>query len=182
MENRPVAGVDRGTAEKFKKSLVQEALTRVSVEDWLSASWPVITYVSKEAFRNLGKESITGKDHKQRFWLEVFNSEKFFSLDRDNGYDSNEHFILILHSFKNRDGGDSVFKAITTTEKSLLEDPENNINYQLHGKPCEMRGGGSYPTIDFWEFYDELRDEKLEERYPIPDTQWREKFVRGNFT
>lgn len=74
-----------------------------------------------------------------------------------------------------------IFKAITTAEKFLIEDPENMINYQHHGKPCEMRGGGIYPTTDFWDFYDEIRDEKLQERYPIPDTQSREKFIKENF-
>jgi len=179
MENIPVSRRER--KEMLSKSPIQEALSLVSLEDWRSANWPVVTYVSKKAFRNFGKESITGKDHKQKFWLEAFDSKRFFSLKRDNGYDTDEHFLFILHSFKSDDGGDFVFKAITTPEKFLLEDSENNINYQHHGKPCEMRGGGSYPTTDFWEFYDALRDEKLEERYPIPDTQWREKFVKENF-
>jgi hypothetical protein len=173
---------DSDVQEKQKMSPIQEVLSPISMETWRKANWPVITYVSKKAFHNLQKDSILGKDHKQSFWLEVFNPERFFSPKRDNGYDSSKHFIFILHSFKSEDGVDSVFKAITTTEKTLLEDPENMINYQLHGKPCESRGGGSYPTHDFWDFYDNITDGKLLGKYPIPDTQWRESFVRENFT
>lgn len=179
MENIPVRKGEE--KERLKKSSIQEAFSSVPIETWRSANWPVITYASKAAFHNLEKESILEENYEQRFWMEIFNPKRFFSSKRDNGYNSNEHFLFILHSFRSKDGADSIFKAVTTAEKFLIEDPENLINYELHGKPCEMRGGGTYPTTDFWGFYDEIKDDKIINRYPIPDTQYREVFIKDNF-
>ena len=53
------------------------------------------------------------------------------------------------------------------------------INYNLHGKPCEIRSGGDYPHIDFWDFYDNL-DEGEQDNYPIPDSNWRKGFYKKN--
>jgi hypothetical protein len=174
---------ERDLREKRKISPIQEALEPLSMETWKKANWPVITYASKRAFIKMTQDKIVGQpDPRESFWLEVFNPKRFFSLKRDNGYDSEKHFLFILHSFSNKDKLDAFFKAITTTEESLLEDPENIINYELHGKPCEKRGGGSYPSCDFWNLCNGLEDDKLLEKYSIPDTVLREKFIRENFT
>lgn len=60
------------------------------------------------------------------------------------------------------------------------EDPTIMINYNYNGRPYVRRSGGSYPSCDFWDFID--IDEKLLDTYMIPDTIWREKFIKENFT
>ncbi len=95
-------------------------------------------------------------------------------------YNSEDHALYILHSFLKPGEKDVVFKAITTTPKSLLKNPTHMINYIHHGRPCENRSRGvsSYPTCsDFWkDFYDKL-SEKKQDIYPMPSSPWREKFI-----
>ncbi len=167
----------KGESEQRGSRTVEDILSSISVETWKAANWPVVTYSSKASFNRMSGNEVTREDDRQEFWCQIFDSKRFFSSKRDNGYDPKKHFLFVLHSFRGQ-GGDTLFKAVTTSEKFLFDNEEYIINYNHHGRPCENRGGGSYPTYDF---YDETKNGNLLNRSPIPDTEWREKFVKENF-
>jgi len=161
--------------EKEKLDSVESALGTISQTELQQNKYPIIVAISNKTFQeyNEAKSNID-------FWKEVFNPRNFI-YPGSGIFDENTDRLFIIHSFNNKDGGDTIFKAITTRPKDFISDPVNYINYQLHGQPCELRSSGRYPTKDFWEFYDDLLP-KEQNNYPIPDTNWRQNFYKENFT
>lgn len=164
--------------KEITNSDVINALESVSQKEWENANWPVITAIAKPVYHKL--ELSEDMDDKQGFFEEVFDPQNFISPVGERQYDPKQDILVILHSFNNREGKESIFKAITTSPKSLIEDPVHLINYQYHGQPCEIRSKQLYPTVDFWNFYDRLPS-NLQDIYRIPSKEWRKNFVLKKF-
>lgn len=156
------------------KETVYKALDSIPESAWESARWPVISYASTELFRKYSQE----EDKQNEFWKQVLNPENFLYPNSEANFDPKKHFLFIIHSFRNENGEDLTYKAITTPAKSFIEDPSNLIVYGIHGFPCENRGGGEYPTLnDFWkDFYDRLSEDD-QNRYPIVGKEYRKNFI-----
>ena len=161
--------------KEITNSDVINALESVSQKDWENANWPIVTAIPKEIYHQYD-DSNEDMDSKQRFFTEVLNQDNFIYPEGKREYSPKRDILIILHSFNNREGKESIFKAITTSPKSLIENPVHLINYQYHGQPCEIRSRQQYPTIDFWDLYDRLPTE-LQDSYPIPSKEWRKDFV-----
>ena len=162
--------------ENITASDIEKSLKTLSEDSWERANWPLITFVSKDVASYRYEES---RDM-MPFWKEAFNPKHFIYPNSRASYDSEKHMLFVLHSFSKPGEKDVTFKAISTTPKSLLKNPEHMINYIHHGKPCEdrSRGVSSYPTCsDFWEdFYDKVSETK-QNTFPMPSSAWRKKFV-----
>lgn len=134
-----------------------ESLRQLSKSDWSKAGWPIVTSIPQEAHFSLEEsESSTNT----QFWKEVFNPKNFISLNNIDSHNPNTHSLLILHSLKNKDGKEEIFKAIFTPLEMFRKDISNVLKYNFHGKPCEIRS-------------------KTE--YPIPDKTWREIYINKEF-
>lgn len=156
---------------------IQYSLEEIPERAWASANYPIIAITSRKTFSDAGEdESMQGE---QTFWKQILLQEQFLTPKNTSDLISNPEktFLFVIHSFKSADGKDTILKAITTSPEEFIRDPENAINYSHHGQPCENRGGGSYPTIDFWRFYDRLTPEE-QDIFVIPDTNWRKNFVQ----
>jgi len=155
---------------------VLNSIEGISELDWENAKWPVISYAS----RNLLERSYQNSTNGAIFWKEVLNPDHFINIQESTKYNPKTDFIFLIHSFKDSKGEEIVFKTVTTTPESFVQDPGNMINYGIHGFPCENRGGGEYPTLkDFWkEFYDRLSQDDMD-RYPIPTLDWRKKGIKS---
>lgn len=162
--------VDKFETEESRD--IYEVFSQVSLRDLERAEYPLLTYASKKLFVSQDEDPF---QHKVEFWKELFERERFFRRDgTPNGYNPREHFLFVLHSFDSPEG--LVFKAITTDLSLFMDDSGNMINYDHHGRPCEQRGQGSYPTVLFWkEFYDMLSEDDMD-KYPVPDRNWRKAF------
>ncbi len=154
---------------------VLNALEGVSQREWEDANWPIITAIPKGVYHQLD-ESTLDIDFKQKFFEEVFNQENFLYPDSEKRYEPQMDILFVLHSFNNREGEERIFKAITTSPKSIVQDPSHLIDYRHHGQPCEVRSRQLYPTCDFWDFYDNL-PLNMQDNYPIPSKEWRKGFV-----
>ena len=153
---------------------IEKSVTNISKADFESAGWPIISSASKQSFYCLGEEGdVTGA--KMKFWEEVLNPKNFLT-SRGSTFDPNKDFLFIIHSFPDDRNRDSIFKAVTTHPDEFIKDPRNMIRYDLHGRVCENRSSGSYPTCNFWDFYNNLTEEK-QNNYPIPDKNWRKNFI-----
>lgn len=163
---------------EVSKEKVFKALESIPEPAWERASWPVISYAPKELFDKYSQ----GKDNNNEFWKQVLNPESFLYPLSEANFDSQKHFLFIVHSFPNKQGRDLTCKAITTPAESFVEDPSNLIVYGIHGFPCENRGGGEYPTInDFWkDFYDRLSEDD-KDIYPIVGREYRKNFILKKF-
>lgn len=167
-----------GIEREITGSEVLTALGTITQKEWDSANWPVISAIPKPVYHRL--ELSEDIDDKQKFFEEVFDPQNFICPVGERQYNPKEDILVILHSFNNRRGKESIFKAITTSPKSLIEDPAHLINYRYHGQPCEIRSRQQYPTIDFWNFSDTLPS-NLQDIYPIPSKESRKKFVLKRF-
>lgn len=161
--------------EKSTESLSLSKLGSLTEFDWRKVNWPIVVSIPREKYQKM----LDGRyDDSLDFWREIFNSDNFV---RPGKYDTDGKIIFVLHSFKNRDGEEEIFKAVSTPSHMFEEDIANVLNYDVHGKPCELRSRVEYPTCNFWsDFYDNLKPEE-QERYPIPSRVLREKYIRGNF-
>ncbi len=163
-------GEPRERDEEITSKDIYNTIDTIPSSEWRDAGYPVISYVK----RGIYQQYIENIDSPTPFWQEVLNSEHFINYQKSREYDPNIHILFVLHSFPNRDGEDVIFKAITTTDRSFVENPEHMINYRYHGKPCELRSKTEYPTLNnFWsDFYDKLSYEE-QDKYVIPDRNWR---------
>lgn len=162
-----------GNTEKHEITTqdVISGIESISKYDWESANYPIISYASK---KSLGAEYQREGVNNIEFWKEVLNTTHFINIEDTTKYNPQEHFLFIIHTFKDTKGEEETVKAITTTPDLFVQDPGNMINYGRHGFPCENRGGGEYPTLrNFWkDFYDELPQSDMD-KYPIPTRDWR---------
>jgi len=169
------------TREK-KEATVQkdvfESLGSLSKQDWEEAGWPLVCFIPKSRF--FIPEDSTG--HNIKFWEEIFDTRNFLNPVNKDKYNPRKHTLFVLHSFLNSEGQESVFKAITTSPSELSEDPRYMVDYEYHGRPCEVRSHGSYPTCnDFWkDFYDKLPYDK-QDNYPIPSKELRRKLILSQY-
>lgn len=155
----------------------REYVVKLTERDLEKAGWPVITYCTNENYLAQNARDLPFEP----FWREVFKEEHFITPDRQSNYDPKTDKLFILHSFKDGRGVECVFKAVTTSEEELKNDPANAIDFNCHGRPCELRGGGSYPKCDFWrDFYDFLKGD-LKDKYRIPDRGVRKRFWLSRF-
>lgn len=165
--------------ERENNEPVLNQLKSLSESDWKNANWPILTYIPNinyicATIRGDSKDILA-------FWSNVFNPENFVKPSNIHKYDPKKHTLFILHSFKDREGNEDTFKAITTSDATISEDCVNSINYNYHGMPCENRGKSPYPTCNFWnDFHDQLSEED-QNKYPIPVRSWREKYIKENF-
>jgi hypothetical protein len=166
------------TDAKIETQNITDALSTLSKGQWNDLEYPIVTYVGIGTFGLLNKEN-KGVEEDIKFWKEAFDPNHFIYPDTQHQFDSEREVLLVLHSFK-VNGLDSSFKAITTSPKDLVKSPVIYLNYNYHGKPCEARSQGAYPSIDFWKFYDNLPKSE-QGSYRIPDTGSRRKFVEENF-
>jgi hypothetical protein len=159
------------TESESTEQTIGKALEQISEKELSEANYPVITKVPRKIFSdfNEGKKKI-------EFWKEIFNTDNFVKIGDETPVKS-EDIYFVLHSEKDAQDQDTRFTAVTTEAKAFLSDPNYMINYQYHGKPCERRIHGQYPNIYFWDFYDQLSLEE-QEKYPIPDRNWRENFYK----
>lgn len=156
---------------------VKEALSGISEQIWEDADWPIISVVSKEVFatnaNNPGKIA--------QFFMQALIPSHFLTSDNtEEKLKPQEDFLFIVHSFKDKNGRDTIIKTITTRVEDFVDDPVNMIYFSLHGNPCESRGGGMYPTCNFWEFWDKELNDAQKDIYPIPDTNFRKNFIQKN--
>jgi hypothetical protein len=158
---------------------VLNALKSISQNEWEDANWPVITAIPKGIYHQL-EDSNNEKEVVQRFFKEIFSQENFITQEGISNYDPENDMLFVIHSFRNRRGQETIFKAITTSPESIVQDPAHLINYRYHGQPCEVRSRQIYPTIDFWNFYDRLPSNE-QDNYPIPSKEWRKNFVLKRF-
>lgn len=160
--------------EEISKEDVYDAIFSISKRALEVANWPVVSFVSKEVFDSFNE----GQDSSDLFWKHVLDPKNFLNSNERTTYDVDSDVLFVLHSFKDLKGQDTIFKAITTSPKIFVRDPEIMINYRHHGQPCENRSKGFYPTLkDFWsDFYDRL-SQKEQDMYPIPDRNWRKSFL-----
>ncbi len=173
----------RDNIENSEKAItdleVLNAIEGISQSNWEDANWPIITSIPKEVYFQFD-ESVSDLDTKQKFFEEVFNQDNFLYPDSKKRYDPQKNMLFVLHSFKDLDGKETIFKTITTSPESIVEDPIHMINYRYHGQPCEVRSKQLYPTCDFWDFYDRLSS-KQQELYPILSKDWRKDFILKKF-
>ena len=167
-----------GTESEISSTDVITALNSISQTEWESADWPLVVSVPKGIYYKF--EEHPEIDNKQAFWKEVLNPENFVNPNSGDRYKPKEHILFIFHSFSDRNGQESIIKAITTSPKSLVEDPGNMINYRHHGQPCEIRSKQIYPTYDFWDFYDNLSRED-QNIYAIPSKESRKQVILNRF-
>jgi hypothetical protein len=158
---------------------VEKAFSKITKQELKESNWPILTKVKKKTFQNYnGRFDVPThereKKREMQFWKEFFSKDNFISKDKVS-FNPEEDVLFVLHSFKNTQGMDSEFVAVTTNYRSFIDDPINLINYELHGRPCSVRSHGSYPRKDFWDFYDDI-SEKEQNEYVIPDTKWREHY------
>ena len=152
-------------------------LDSITEKDWKEGNWPIITSVPLKSYQNL----IYGRNADlMDFWKEVFNPENFVEPTKYHEYNPADHVLCILHSF-DLDGSECIFKAIATSPKMLREDVHNVLNYNAHGKPCELRSKRQYPTCNFRsDFYDRLKPME-QKKYPIPSRTLRERYIKEKF-
>ena len=158
---------------------ISDALSSLSVKQWENINYPVVTHVGSSIFQTLNKEN-TGVDDKITFWKEAFNPEYFIHPTSQNEFNIQNDVLLVLHSFPSEQGTDSFFRAITTDPKYLIASPLVYLDYNWHGKPCEIKSKSLYPSIDFWDFLDNICNPE-QDNYPIPDTGYRKNFVKKFF-
>lgn len=168
-----------GIEREITGSEVLNALGSITQKEWDNANWPIVTAILKETYHQYD-DSNEDIDSKQRFFTEVFNQENIIYPEGKREFNPKRDILIVLHSFNNREGKETVFKAITTSPRSIVEDPAHLINYKYHGQPCEIRSRQQYPTIDFWNFSDTLPS-NLQDIYPIPSKESRKKFVLKRF-
>lgn len=168
-----------GVEKEISGIEVLNALESISQSNWKEANWPIITAIPKEKYFQYDEE-VLDIDTKQKFLEEVFNQDNFIYPDSKKRYDPKNDLLFVLHSFNDREGKETIFKAITTSPQGIVNDPVHLINYRYHGQPCEVRSKQLYPTIDFWGFYDRLSID-IQDNYPIPSKEWRKKFVLKKF-
>lgn len=156
---------------------VKEALTGISERTWEDADWPIISIVSKNAFATTADDPETIG----QFFMQALLPSHFLTPDNiEKKLKPKEDFLFVLHSFKDKSGQDTIIKAITTRVEDFVDDPTNMIYFSHHGNPCESRGGGMYPTCNFWNFFDRDLDDDQKDIYPIPDTNFRKNFIQKN--
>ena len=167
-------GIKTETREVSEKDKILNSLKSLSKQDWENAHWPVISFIDK---KRLFYHKRRG-DIPFQFWKEVLHPKNFLNPENADKFNPEQHRLFVLHTFPRRDGGELV-KAVTTPNKFIVDDAVNNINYAHRGEPCEVRGGGSYPSIEFWsEFYDHYQlTQEEQDHYPIPSEAWRKKFI-----
>lgn len=160
--------------EEITVENIKYALKAIPEQDWINARWPIISYAPFKLLDNYYQEN----SNPYVFWKQVLDPKNFINPEMDTAFDPKKHFLFAIHSFEDKNGEETKFKAITTTPKSFIEEPWNMINYKHHGFPCENRGGGEYPTLnDFWkDFYDGLSEDD-KDRYPIPGKEFRKKLI-----
>jgi hypothetical protein len=158
------------TEFELTEQTIGEALQQISEKELSEANYPVITKTSRKIFSNFNE----GKN-KTEFWKEIFNTDNFVKIG-DRTPIKSEDIYFVLHSEESAPRKVR-FIAVTTEAKAFLSDPNHMINYQYHGKPCEGRSHGQYPSVYFWDFYDQLSLEE-QEKYPIPDKNWRKNFYQ----
>lgn len=169
--------------EKSTGEVLQDVVDSVSREEWESLGYPFVTYIPRDIFTKYNEISLRDHYHPEAlnfFWEEIFNTKNFVLPNSDqHGYNPKEHFLFVVHRLKDRDGKDtSKFKAVTTSEKFLRENGKNILNLKFHGDPCESNSQSSYPTCDFWNFYD-LLDESKQQRYPFPSREYIKSLYFG---
>ncbi len=170
-----MTGESTDISTEISSSEVLTALSSISESEWEAASWPAIAYVPRATYFRFDEDP--NIDNRQDFWKTVLNSDNFLNPNTGDKYKPKEHMLFIVHSFSDRNGQESVFKAITTSPKSLIEDPGNMINYRHHGQPCEIRSKQIYPTLNFWEFYDNLSLVE-QNKYAIPTKEVRKRSIK----
>lgn len=168
-----------GVEREITGSEVLTALGSITQKEWDSANWPIVTAIPKEVYHQYD-DSNEDLDSKQRFFTEVLNQDNFIYPEGKREYNPKRDILIILHSFNNREGNETIFKAITTSPRSIVEDPAHLINYKYHGQPCEIRSKQLYPTVDFWNLSDRLPS-NLQDIYRIPSKEWRKNFVLKKF-
>ena len=168
------------TSEDIKDSLIE-----IPERAWEIAEWPIISIVSRQNFSAFASEEKHDNERElrksQSFWKQALFPTHILTPENVSELLKNpdDVFLFMIHSFKDSKGQDIILKAITTTPEEFVNDPFNSVNYTHHGQPCEQRGGGSYPTVNFWNFYDGLQPE-VQDYYSIPDTNWRKAFIKKN--
>lgn len=156
---------------------VKEALSGISERTWEDADWPILSIVPKKVFAAIAEDP----EKTEQFFVQALLPSNFLTPDNANEIlKPEEDFLFVIHSFKNKKGKDSIIKAITTRVEDFVEDPVNMIYFSHHGNPCESRGGGMYPTCDFWTFWDMKLNDAQKDIYPIPDTNLRKNFIQKN--
>ncbi len=155
---------------------IKGSIEDLTEAEWESASWPVLAVVSRQIYSRYERN----REQQDTFWKQALDPANFLTPDNtETLLDPERDFVFVIHSFKDSKGRDCIFKAITTEPKNLVEhDASHAIDFRYHGGPCEARGGGSYPTVEFWPFYDNSLSEQEQGKYLIPDTNWRESFVK----
>ena len=168
-------GIKAEASEVSEKEQVLNSLYSLSKQDWRNAHWPVISFIDKERLFYHKRRG----DIPFQFWKDVLHPKNFLSPENADRYDPEEHRLFIIHTFPDRNGTSERIKTITTPTEFLIKDAVHNIDYNYHGRPCEVRGGGSYPTSEFWsDFYDNYQlSEEEQDSYPIPSKAWRKKFI-----
>jgi len=162
--------------EKISGQDIESALASIPRAELKQTNWPVLVSIHKQVYwaYNDRSDTSTSGERTTNFWKGIFN-EKNFIYPGSDVYNPETDVLFILHSFKEKGGNDCVFKAITTKPKDFVRDPRNHIDYNKHGAVCERRSRGSYPEINFWEFWDNLSKED-KDKYRIPDTTGRKIF------
>jgi hypothetical protein len=164
---------------------VESALASISISELENSGYPILTHTPKSKFQIFGDvremklgyntESVDAKI--MNFWKKIFDEDNFIRPNMSI-FNPETDFLFVLHSFQDENGIDCVFKAITTSYNEFVKAPSNWINYERHGKECEKRSKGDYPTINFWDFYDHKLNTKPD-KYRIPDTSWRKSFYQN---
>lgn len=165
----------KDTKEGIYSAEVISALSSIQEFQWEAANWPLVVMLPKTKYQQLDEDP-TNQSEKD-FWKEVFNPANVLTPESTSRYVPNFHFLFVLHSFKDSNGQEERFKAVTTSAKSFVEDPGHLINYKYHGQPCELRSKQIYPTVYFRKFYDTLSDEE-KYKFPIPTIEFRKRMVK----
>ncbi|MDD3475029.1 MAG: hypothetical protein PHP08_04010 [Candidatus Dojkabacteria bacterium] len=152
---------------------VESALASIPISELERNNYPILSHIQKSDFRNFNNPE--NSNNIFNTWKKVFDENNFITPNSTN-FNPNTDVLLILHPFKDSNGEDHIFKAVTTLNiKDFINDPTNSINYGLHGQPCENRSHGVYPTIKFADFYEQLPVEERK-KYQIQDRNWRKSF------
>ena len=164
--------------EQENTQTVESAFRSISDLELEKNNWPMVVHIEKSKFAEFNnvRESRVSNTGVLKFWKEIFSQDNF--VGSNTTINEKDEILFVLHSLKDENGIDCIFTAVTTSIKEFIKDPENSINYNLHGKPCENRSRGNYPTVNFWDFYDNLSISE-QEKPRIPDTNWRRSFYKN---
>jgi hypothetical protein len=151
---------------------VEDALGDLSLKTLERNNWPILTTAPKHDFQNYNEDK-----NILDFWKQIFNKKNYINLF-NRPFDPSQETLFILHPFGRSELNENSFVAVTTRPDDFIKDPENMINYNLHGRPCSVRSSGNYPNIKFEDFLTRLT---IEERsmFEIPDKEFRENFYKN---